>query len=92
VVQTIQRVSDDVRTLVTALEQARIDGVAVPEPEIEGLNERLSALEANIEQLRDARSRLIEEVLAKVGSSVNEWLQNFAACPHEDVNTPGQRS
>jgi len=92
VVQTIQRVSDDVRTLVTALEQVKIDGVAAPEPEIEGLNERLSALEANIEQLRDARSRLIEEVLAKVGSSVNEWLQNFTACPHEDVNTPGQRS
>jgi len=94
VVQSIQRVSDDVHTLAVALEKAKAGGVAGLNPEIARLGERLSALNANIEQLRDARSRLIDEVLAKVGSSVNEWLRNFRACPHEDVNAgnPGQRS
>lgn len=80
VVQNIQSVSEDVRALVTALERAKVDGVAIPEPEIAGLSERLSALDANIEQLRDARSHLIEAVIAKVGSSVSEELQSFRAC------------
>jgi septal ring factor EnvC (AmiA/AmiB activator) len=85
VIQNIQRVSDDVHTLVAALKQAKVGGIAGLDPEIARLSERLSALEANVEQLRDARSRLIDEVIAKVGSSVSEGLQNFKACPHEDV-------
>ncbi|MGA8156579.1 MAG: hypothetical protein WB822_10300 [Rhodoplanes sp.] len=94
VVQKIQKVSDDVHTLVTALEQAKGDGIAGLDPEIAHLTEGLRTLEANTEQLRNARSRLFKEVLTRVGSSVNEWLQNFRACPHEDVDTgnPDQRS
>ena len=34
IVKNIQRVSDDVHSSVTALERAKVDGVAVPEPEI----------------------------------------------------------
>jgi hypothetical protein len=79
-VRNIQRLSDDVHKLVITLKQAKVDGIAGLEPEIARLSERLSALDTNIGQLRDARSRLIDELIAKVGTSVSEGLQNFRPC------------
>jgi hypothetical protein len=79
-VRNIQRLSDDVHKLVITLKQAKVDGIAGLDPEIARLSERLSALDTNTGQLRDARSRLIDELIAKVGTSVSEGLQNFRAC------------
>ena len=87
VAQNLQSVSDEVRTLLAALEQTKVDGAARLGPEIARLSEQLSSLEATIEQLRDARSRLIDEAIAKVGSSLSEGLQNFRACPNGDSTT-----
>jgi hypothetical protein len=90
VIQNIQRVSGHVHTLAVALKQAKVGGDAGLDPEIARLSERLSALDANIEQLRDARSRLIDEVIAKIGYSVSVGLRNFGACPHEDQKSVTQ--
>ncbi|MEE9589311.1 MAG: hypothetical protein V3V97_14955 [Hyphomicrobiaceae bacterium] len=87
VAQNLQSVSDEVRTLLAALEQTKVDGAARLGPEIARLSEQLSSLEATIEQLRDARSRLIDEAIAKVGSSLSEGLQNFRACPRGEGTT-----
>jgi flagellar motility protein MotE (MotC chaperone) len=87
VLQNLQGISDEVHTLLTALQQAKVDGLTRLDPEVARLNERLSALEANIKQLHDARSRLVDEAIAKVASSLSEGLQNFRACPHGDVQS-----
>jgi hypothetical protein len=87
VVQNLQQVSDEVHTLLTALKQAKVDGLTNLGLEIARLDERLRALDANIEQLHHARSLLVDEATAKVGSSLGEGLQNFRACPRGDVQT-----
>jgi hypothetical protein len=87
VIQSLQGFSDEVHTLVTALQQAKVDGLTRLDPEIARLNERLGALEANIKQLRDARSHLVDEAIARVASSLSEGLQNLRTCPHGDVQT-----
>jgi cell division protein FtsB len=80
VLANLQSVTADVHTLVVALKQARVNGVGRLDPEIARLSARLSALEANIEQLRDARSLLLDEAIARFGRSLGEGLQNLRAC------------
>ena len=80
VVPNIQRVSDDVHTLLTALKQVESGGLPRLDPEIARLNERLSALDANIEQLKGARSRLIDEVIGKVLIALGARLQKLGVC------------
>jgi len=87
VVRDLQSVSDEVHTLWAALEQRKADGPGPLGTEIARLSERLNSLDSTIEQLRDARSRLIDEAIAKVGSSLSEGLQNFRACPSGDGTT-----
>lgn len=87
VIQDLRSVSDEVHTLLAALEQRKADEPARLGPEIARLDERLSSLEGAIEKLRDARSRLIDEAIAKIGSSLSEGLQNFRACPNGDGAT-----
>ena len=87
VVRDLQSVSDEVHTLLAALEERKADGPARFGTEIARLSEQLSSLEATIEQLRDARSRLIDEAIAKVGSSLSEGLQTLRACPSGDGTT-----
>jgi uncharacterized small protein (DUF1192 family) len=85
--QSIQRVSDDVHTLTGALNRVKYEGAAGLSPEVAELNERLGALEANLERLREARSDLIDELVVKAGDALGETLQNLRACPH-----PGAKS
>jgi hypothetical protein len=80
-VENIRRVSEDVHTLTVALRRAKAEGVSGLGPEVADLNERLVSLQANLDRLRSARSDLMDEFVAKVGTVVGEALQNFTACP-----------
>jgi hypothetical protein len=84
VVQNIQRVSDDVHTLTVALSRAKTQGVSGFGPEVMRLNERLESLNANLEELRGARSDLIDEFVAKAGNALGEAFRNLRACPRLD--------
>jgi hypothetical protein len=75
--QNLQRVSNDVHALIVALADAKTERVT---DEVAGLNERLGALEANLDQLRGARSQLIDEVVAKAGKAAGNALQNLRRC------------
>jgi hypothetical protein len=81
VVRNIQRVSDDVHTLTVALKEAKSEGLPSLGLEVARLNERLDELKANLQRLRDARSNLIDELVAKVGNVANDALQNLGTCP-----------
>jgi hypothetical protein len=85
VIANLQSITADVRALVAALKQTKADRVARLDPEIARLGERLGALDANIEQLRNARSLLINEAIARFGRSLGESLQNFTACRSGEV-------
>jgi hypothetical protein len=84
VVQNIQRVSDDVHTLTVALSRTRTEGVSGLGPEVARLNERLGSLNANLEELRGARSDLIDEFVTKAGNALGEAFRNLRACPRLD--------
>jgi hypothetical protein len=70
----------DVHTLMGSLKQARAEGPARLDPGVAKVSERLSALQASIEQLGEARSSLIDDAITRIGRSVAENLQNFKEC------------
>jgi predicted nucleic acid-binding Zn-ribbon protein len=79
----IERVSADVHELRHALEQKKADGLASLNPAIALLNERLEGLETGLSQLRNARTRLMDEATARLSLSLGEALQEFGACKAE---------
>lgn len=80
VLAKLESVSADVQALRTALEEKKEDSLASLDPAIERLNQRLEALETAVVQLRDARSRLMDEATARLSLSLGEALQTFGAC------------
>lgn len=86
-VQNLQRVSDDVHTLSVALTKAKSEGVAGLGPEVAQLNERLGMLEVNLERLREARSNLVDELVARAGNTLGEALQNLKPCPQPEAKS-----
>jgi hypothetical protein len=89
-VQSIQSISEDVRTLTVKLADAKTEGDAGLGSEVARLNERLGLLEASLERLRDARSDLMDELVAKAGNAVGDALQNIRVCPHPDAKNGHQ--
>jgi len=79
----IQRVSADVHEVRRALTQKNANGLASLEPAIALLNERLEGLETGLAQLRNARTRLMDEATARLSLSLGEALQDFGACKAE---------
>lgn len=80
IAQNLQKVSDDVHTLLTAIYQTNVDAFSRNDSNVAGLSARLSTLEDNIKQLQDARSILIEEAMARVGIALGERLLRVNAC------------
>lgn len=80
VLAKLESVSAEVQALRTALEQKKEDSLASLDPAIEGLTEKLAALETSVVQLRDARSRLMDEATARLSVSLGDALQRFGAC------------
>jgi len=80
-VQSIQRVSEDVHALTVALTKAEAGGGAGLGPEVARLNERLDGLDANLDQLRGTRAQLLDELVARAGTAVSEALQDITTCP-----------
>ena len=76
----LQNIAADVRDLRNALKQARAEAPARLDPEITTLNERLSALQASIEQLREARSSLIDGAINRIGLTLSESLLSLNEC------------
>jgi len=89
VVQNIQRVADDVHALTVALKQAKSEGLPGLGPEVARLNEKLDELQSNVKQLRDARSNLIDELVARVGNVANDALQNLGTCARPNEKAAG---
>jgi uncharacterized phage infection (PIP) family protein YhgE len=81
VIQKIDGISDDVNALRVALKRARDDGAPRIGDKIDRLSETLSALDANIEKLRDARTLFADELVTKAAVSVGQVIQNLRACP-----------
>jgi hypothetical protein len=79
-----QKVIHDVHTLTVALSRTRTEGVSGLGPEVARLNERLGSLNANLEELRGARSDLIDEFVTKAGNALGEAFRNLRACPRLD--------
>jgi len=92
VTQNIQRVSDDVHTLTVALSRAKTEGVSGLGPEVARLNERLGSLNANLQELRNARSDLIDELVTKAGNALGEAFRNLRACAGLDGSRADTRS
>lgn len=80
VLAKLESVSADVQTLRASLAEKKADGIAALDPAIEQLNERLATLETSIAQLRETRSRLLDEATARLSLSLGETLQDFGAC------------
>lgn len=80
VLAKLESVSAEVQALRTALEEKKADSLASLDPAIERLNQRLEALETSVVQLRDARSRLMDEATARLSLSLGDALQRFGAC------------
>ena len=75
VLATFKDVAADVDRLVGLLKQARSEGPSRLDPEVEKLSERLSALRASIKQLDEARLRLVDEAITRIGRALAETLQ-----------------
>jgi len=80
VLAKLESVSAEVQALRTALEEKKAESLASLDPATERLNQRLEALETGVVQLRDARSRLMDEATARLSLSLGEALQRFGAC------------
>ena len=80
VLTNLQNVAADVRALAASLKQARAEGSARLDPEVAKLSERLSTLQASVQQLGEARSSLIDEAITRKGSALAQSLQNFKEC------------
>ncbi|MHA1573290.1 MAG: hypothetical protein ACTSX8_04795 [Alphaproteobacteria bacterium] len=78
--KTLEDVSADIDALTAALKERKAGAAATLNPAIERLNERMAALETDVERLGDARTALIDEAVAQVSMSVGEALQLFGAC------------
>lgn len=76
----LQSVTADVHELLKALKQARVEAPDQINPEVTKLNDRLSALQVSIAQLREARSSLVDEAISRIGRALSESLQNFREC------------
>lgn len=80
-VQSIQHVSEDVHALTVALAKVEVGEGAGLGPDVARLNERLDGLDANLDQLRGARSQLLDELVARAGIAASDALQNITTCP-----------
>jgi flagellar motility protein MotE (MotC chaperone) len=80
VIANLQNVTADVHALAGLLKQARVEVPDRLEPEVANLNERLSALQASIDQLREARSSLVDEAINRIGRVLSENLETFKEC------------
>jgi hypothetical protein len=83
-VENIRSISEDVHTLTVKLADVRTQGAIGLGSEVARLNEQLGSLEGSLDRLRGARSDLIDELIARVGSAVGDTLRNFRACPPPD--------
>jgi hypothetical protein len=81
VIEKIEGVSEDVKALRAALQRARDGGDPGMGDAIDRLSERLTALDANIEKLRDARSLFVDELVTKATISVGQVIPNLTTCP-----------
>jgi len=86
VLANLQNVAAEVYALRGSLKQARAEGAARLDPQVAKLSETLSALQASIEQLGEARSSLIDEAITRMGREMAERLQNFKECKPAQAN------
>jgi hypothetical protein len=67
VLANLQNVAAEDHALTGSLKQARAEGTARLDPEVAKLSDKLSALQATIEQLRQAKLSLIDEAVTRIG-------------------------
>jgi hypothetical protein len=67
VLANLQNVAAEDHALRGSLKQARAEGTARLDPEVAKLSDKLSALQATIEQLRQAKLSLIDEAVTRIG-------------------------
>jgi flagellar motility protein MotE (MotC chaperone) len=80
VIAKIDNLTTEIRSLRDALQQEKVERRADLDPAVRQLKEKLARLEKAIENLSDARSRLVNEAAAQLSLSLGEVLQDFGSC------------
>ena len=80
VIAKIDNLTTELRSLRDALQQEKVERRADLDPAVRQLKEKLARLEKAIENLSDARSRLVNEAAAQLSLSLGEVLQDFGSC------------
>ncbi|MEJ2518449.1 MAG: hypothetical protein P8Y82_10960 [Methyloceanibacter sp.] len=80
VIAKIDNLTTEIRSLRDALQQEKVERRADLDPAVRQLKEKLAHLEKAIENLSDARSRLVNEAAAQLSLSLGEVLQDFGSC------------
>ena len=80
VIAKIDNLTTEIRSLRDALQQEKVERRADLDPAVRQLKEKLARLEKAIENLSDARSRLVNETAAQLSLSLGEVLQDFGSC------------
>jgi chromosome segregation ATPase len=80
VIAKIDNLTTEIRSLRDALKQEKVERRADLDPAVRQLKEKLARLEKAIENLSDARSRLVNEAAAQLSLSLGEVLQDFGSC------------
>lgn len=80
VMAKLDQLTTEVQSLRSALQEQAAQGRTKLDPAIERLNDRLAELETAIGQLREGRSRLMDEATARLSLSLGEALRDFGAC------------
>ncbi len=80
VIAKIDNLTTEIRSLRDALQQEKVERRADLDPAVRQLKEKLARLEKAIENLSDARSRLVNQAAAQLSLSLGEVLQDFGSC------------
>jgi Skp family chaperone for outer membrane proteins len=80
VIEKIDNLTSEIQALRVALQEEKAEKRAELGPAIRQMKENLAALERAVQNLSDARSRLVDEAAARLSLSFGEALQNFGSC------------
>jgi hypothetical protein len=80
VIAKTDNLASEIQSLRVALQEEKAERHAELGPAIRQMKEKLAGLERAIQNLSDARSRLVDEAAARLWLSLGEALQDFGSC------------
>lgn len=80
VIAKIDNLTSEIQSLRVALQEQKAERRAELGPAIRQIKENLAGLERAVQNLSDARSRLVDEAAARLSLSFGEALRDFGSC------------